>query len=440
MTTIVNNRNITKNPRRRPVTNRRRVPPIRRTRVANPARRRAPIPLRRKRVPRNPYGSFSIASRPRGPDPRSMLSVVQSSPGGHDFLSCRVAPFNANGGMSSIPDGSMSRKIMLDHRVQIPFRLGNTGAMNIAITPCLPYPVWFQTPTTDTYIAAGNTYNTWTSASYNAICLPGWADGGIALRDSAGSYDDFQVVFNSGRSRIVTAAWSITYTGSTVNNSGSIRVNTVQAGVLAATPNTANFTVIDSITGHTEVWSPDQIMLRSITQNIDFGANNSQDTRTIPLRTGAHGLLRHNNSDYQWQDLSSLITFITTPADEKYCLLNSDGEITSNGKVGRVPVVSSFDSDWASTLLTISGAASNSTFLLDIIYCVEYTPNPSDTSYALAKPAPPRNDQVIQAVDRIANAQPIAATGNSASGTLTEALKTAASVVTTGASIAAAFM
>jgi len=329
---------------------------------------------------------------------------------------------------------------MLDHRVQIPFALGTTGAMNIAITPCLPYPVWFQTPTTDTYIAAGNTYNSWTSASYNAVCLPGWADGGVALHNSAGSYDDFQVVFNSGRSRIVTAAWSITYTGSTINNSGSIRVNTVQTGALAPTPNVATFTVLDSITGFTEVWSPNQIMLRSFTQNLDFGANNSQDTRTIPLRTGAHGLLRHNNSDYQWQDLSSVLTFITTPADEKYSLLNSNGEITSSTKVGRVPIVSSFDADWASTLLTISGAASNSTFLLDIIYCVEYTPNPSDTSYALAKPAPPRNDQVIQAVDRVANAQPIAAPGNSTSGTLTEALKTAASVVTTGASIAAAFM
>lgn len=426
MSTTINNTTIEKTRRRR-----------RRARVIvnNTRRRAARRPPRRRRQRRNP-DIITLLPRRRGPDPRSLLPMAQAGGASKDFLHCRVAPFTANGSNASVPDGSMSRKITMDHRFQIPFVLGSTGSMNIALTPCLPHPVWFQTPTSDTYYAGGHHYTTWTSASYNTLCLPEWEAGSVSLHNAAGSFDDFQVVFDSGRSRIITAAWAITYTGSTLNNGGSIRVNTMQPSLTSPAPNSASFSVIDTITGHTEVWNNDQIMVRPFGQNLNFGINNSQETRTIPLRAGAHGLLRHNNSDYQWCDLTSILTFIGTPADDRHSLLNSSGEITTSSKLAWVPVVSSFDTDWSTTLLTISGAAAQSTFLLDVIYCVEYTPNPTNTAYPLAKPAPPRNDAVVQAADRIANAQPIASPGSSAANTLTSAIKTASSVISTGATIA----
>lgn len=425
MTTTINNTTIEKTRRRR-----------RRTRViVNSTRRRTTRRPPRRRRQRNP-DIITLLPRRRGPDPRSLLPMAQAGGASKDFLHCRVAPFTAAGNNVSVPDGSMSRKITMDHRFQIPFILGSTGSMNIALTPCLPNPVWFQAPTTDTYYAGGNHYTTWTSASYNTICLPEWQPGHVSLHNAAGSYDDYQVIFDSGRSRIITAAWAITYTGSTLNNGGSIRVNTMQPSISSPAPNPSTFTVLDTMTGYTETWNNDQIMIRPFGQNLNFGINNSQETRTIPLRAGAHGLLRHNNSDYQWCDLTSIVTFIPTPADDKHSLLNSSGQITSSAALNRVPIVASFDTDWSTTLLTISGAAAQSTFLLDVIYCVEYTPNPTNTAYPLAKPAPPRNDAAIQTADRIANAQPIASPGSSTSNTLTSAIKTASSVISTGATIA----
>lgn len=444
MTTIINNSNRRQRriPPRRTLVIQNRTTPTRNTRPRRQRKSLAPPSAPRGRAPRkrNPIGRFTLAPRPRGPDPRSMLSIVQSTPGARDFLNCRVAPFSANGPMSSIPDGSMTRKIMVDHRLQIPFTLGTTGSMNIAVTPCIPNPVWFQSPVSDTYTAAGHTYGSWTSASYNTVCIPGWDQGSVSLHNTAGSYDDCEIIYNASKSRIVTAAWSITYTGATINNSGVMRVNVFQTGALPPVPNTASFTVIDGTAGNTEVWSADQVLVRSFAQNLNFGAGSSQDTRTIPLRSGAHGLLRHNGSDYQWQDLSSNLTFLTTPADERYSLLNSTGAISASSKLGHIPDVSSFDSDWASTLISITGAAASSSFLLDVIYCIEYTPNPADSTYALAKPAPPRNDMVIQAVDRVANAQPVAETGNSTTATLQSAIKNAASVISTGAAIASVFV
>ena len=158
----------------------------------------------------------------------------------------------------------------------------------------------------------------------------------MSLHNTAGSYDDCEIIYNASKSRIVTAAWSITYTGATINNSGVMRVNVFQTGALPPVPNTANFTVIDGTAGNTEVWSADQVLVRSFAQNLNFGAGSSQDTRTIPLRSGAHGLLRHNGSDYQWQDLSSNLTFLTTPADERYSLLNSTGAISSSSKLNQM--------------------------------------------------------------------------------------------------------
>ena len=232
MTTTINNTTIERPRRRR-----------RRTRViVNSTRRRVVRRPPRRRRQRNP-DIITLLPRRRGPDPRSLLSMAQTGGATKDFLHCRVAPFTASGNNASVPDGSMSRKITMDHRFQIPFILGSTGSMNIALTPCLPNPVWFQTPTTDTYYAGGHHYTSWTSASYNTLCLPEWQTGGISMHNAAGSYDDYQVIFDSGRSRIITAAWAITYTGSTLNNGGSIRVNTMQPSISSPAPNSASLRV-----------------------------------------------------------------------------------------------------------------------------------------------------------------------------------------------------
>ena len=402
--------------------------------TVRPRRRR----FRRPPVTNNPPVNTLINRRPnRVTVPRPMTNgLSRMGPAAKDFIACRITPFTANGTASSIPDGAMQRKVMIDHRMQIPFVLGNTGAMNIAITPNIPCPIWFQSPVSDSYIANGTHWNSWTSASYNVAAFPEWANLSIALNNTAGNYDEIQTIMDSGRARIVTAGWSVTYTGSTINNSGSLRVNTLQTSIGPSAPNAATFTVIDGAAGNLTAWSPSQVLVRTFNQNLSFAANNAQDTRTFALRDGAHGLLRHNCSTYDWLDLSANISFLATPANETYSLLNSDQQIVSSTKVGKVPLSSAFDTNWSATLLTISGAAPQSSFLLDVIFCIEYSPNPTNVAFALAKPAPPRNDAVVQAADRIANAMPVAEQGNASNATLPNVLGALSGAATIAKSVA----
>lgn len=346
-----------------------------------------------------------------------------------DYIMCRIAPFIANGTNSGIPDGSMQRKVMIDHRLQIPFVLGSTGSMNVAITPNIPCPVWFQTPNVDTaYIVNNLTYPHWTSSSYNTVMFSEWYGRGVHLHDSAGAYDEVQTLMDSARARIVTAAWSITYTGTFNNNSGSLRVNSFQASALEPVPNSDSFSVFNNQTGGSKTWSQSQIFTRVMNQNLPFLGNNSQETRTFALREGAHGLLRHNATEYEWCDLQATISYLTQPANDKHSLLNLSN-IGSESSAAHWPLSLAYDDDWSCALLTINGATPGSSFLLDVVYCVEYTPNQTDVAFALAKPAPPRNDNAIQAADRIANVQPIARTGNASSSNFSDYLKTGASVV-----------
>lgn len=430
--------------RRRPPTTRRQPARLRLSSRPNPYLYPNSIRNRRRRTRRlnytpNPPTNTLINRRPpRTVIPRPMTSgLSRMGPAAKDFIACRITPFTANGTASSIPDGAMQRKVMIDHRMQIPFILGATGAMNIAVTPNIPCPVWFQSPVSDTYIVNGTNWNTWTSSTYNVAAFPEWANLSIALNNAAGNYDEIQTIMDSGRARIVTAGWSITYTGSTINNSGSLRVNTLQTSVGPSAPNPADFTVIDGAAGNLTVWSPSQVLVRTFNQNLSFAANNAQDTRTFALRDGAHGLLRHNSSTYDWLDLSANISFLAMPASEKFSLLNSDQQIVSSTKVGKVPLSSAYDTNWSATLLTISGAAPQSSFLLDLIYCIEYSPNPTNVAFSLAKPAPPRNDAVVQAADRLANAMPIAEQGNASNATLPTVLGTLSGAATIAKTVAA---
>lgn len=346
-----------------------------------------------------------------------------------DYIMCRIAPFIANGMNSSIPDGSMQRKVMIDHRMQIPFVLGSTGSMNVAITPNIPCPVWFQTPNVDTaYIVNNLTFPHWTSSSYNTIMFSEWFGRGVRLNDAAGSYDEVQTLMDSARARIITAAWSITYTGTFNNNSGSLRVNSFQASALEPVPNSDTFSVFNNQTGGSKVWNHSQIFTRVMNQNLPFLGNNSQETRTFALREGAHGLLRHNATEYEWCDLQSTMSYLTQPANDKHSLLNLSN-IGSEATAAHWPLSLAYDDDWSCALLNINGATPGSSFLLDVVYCIEYTPNQTDVAFALAKPAPPRNDNAIQSADRIANAQPIAKSGNASSSNFSDYLKTGVSVV-----------
>lgn len=124
-------------------------------------------------------------------------------PGGRidrDYIHCRLMPFSMSGGMG-IPDGSETKRLVVDHRMVNTFTFGTSGTINIAITPTLPNSIWVNTGSISdlTWLLNGTThpFNSATSQVYVPICQPEWAALPMYRFASTGSIDTVQTLYNS---------------------------------------------------------------------------------------------------------------------------------------------------------------------------------------------------------------------------------------------------
>nr|WEU70892.1 MAG: hypothetical protein 2 [Hangzhou hepe-like virus 1] len=382
---------------------------------------------KRNRIVRNP------------PKRNNNRRIAKAGLAKNPYAMCRLMPFHSGGRNLGIPDGTDVRRILMDHRMQNTFVIGSSGTMNIAITPALPSSVWFNSQVFDTTFSVnGQTfpYHTGNQVLMFPLMQPEWREGTVRLYNTEGRFDDADPIYNSTKSRIVTVGWSILYTGTSLNNSGIIRVNKQQIGVGDLQPNMASFSVWNSQSGTDKNWNPGQVQIRVLDQTCSFYASNTSDTRTFPLKSGCHGVLKHSSDEYEWCNITPNLCFLALPSNENVSALphlNIGGE----GQMAHWPQVSSFDNGWSSTLLTISGATPGSSFVLDTIYCVEYTPSISSQTYPLAKQGPPKNDNLVQRVDKAATAQPVANVGSANDITVGDIV---VPLLKTGARVASAFV
>lgn len=336
------------------------------------------------------------------------------------YAMCRLMPFKSQGKALGIPDGTDLKRILMDHRMQNTFTVGSSGGINIAITPALPSSIWFQTETADTNFRVNSMQfpqHTGHNAYMFAVMQPEWRSLPVTLKDAAGFFDDAPALYGSTKSRIVTIGWSLLYTGTSLNNSGIVRVNRAQLSTNTLQPNSDSFTVVNSQGGADKSWNHDQVQIRKLEVKPGFYASNTYDTKTFPLKSGCHGVLKHTADEYEWVTLSNDLAFIATPVWERGSFLMHN-DVSSEGTMVHWPHVASYDNGWSSTLLTISGATPGSSFVLDTLYCVEYAPSISADVYALAKSGPPKNENIINTVSNIASKQPIAQSGDADSITV----------------------
>lgn len=330
------------------------------------------------------------------------------------YAMCRLMPFKSQGRALGIPDGTDLKRILIDHRMQNTFTIGSTGSVNIAITPALPSSIWFQTQATDLDFKC-NSMNfprqTGVDNVMFTVMQPEWRYLPITLRNAAGTFDDASSLYGATKSRIVTIGWSLLYTGTSLNNSGLVRVNRAQLSTNTLQPNSDQFAVFNSQGGSDKVWNHDQLQIRKLEVKPAFYAANTFDTKTFPLKAGCHGVLKHTADEYEWATISNDLAFISAPLWEKDSFL-AHNDLSSEETMIHWPQVASFDNGWSSTLLTISGATPGSSFVLDTLYCVEYAPSISADVYALAKAGPAKNESIINKVSTIAAKQPIAQPGD----------------------------
>jgi len=330
------------------------------------------------------------------------------------YAMCRLMPFRSQGKSLGIPDGTDLKRILIDHRMQNTFTIGNSGGVNIAITPALPSSIWFQTPAADNTFKCNSLQfpvHTGDDQVMFTVMQPEWRNLPVSLRNIAGVFDEAPALYGATKSRIVTIGWSILYTGTSLNNSGLIKVNRAQLSANTLQPNPEQFKVVNSQGGSDKTWEHDQLQIRKLEVRPAFYASNTFDTKTFPLRAGCNGVLKHSADEYEWATVSNDLSFISTPVWEKVSFLVHN-DLSSEDKAIHWPSVASFDNGWTSTLITISGAAPGSSFVLDTLYCVEYAPSVSADVYALAKAGPDKNESLISKVSTIASKQPIAQSGD----------------------------
>lgn len=378
-------------------------------------RRQLPPRLRAlKRLEQNQRTPRNKTTRVKRTNRNSNRVVARRGVMNNPYAMCRLTPFKSQGKSLGIPDGTDLKRILIDHRMQNTFTIGSTGSVNIAITPALPSSVWFQTQATDTDFKCNSmnfSVHTGNDNVMYSVMQPEWRYLPVTLRNAAGAFDDAPSLYGATKSRIVTVGWSILYTGTSLNNSGLIKVNRAQLATNTLQPNSDQFTVINSQGGTDKNWNHDQLQIRKLEVKPAFYAANTFDTKTFPLKAGCHGVLKHTADEYEWVTVSNDLAYIASPTWEKFSFL-AHNDISSEGNMVHWPQVASFDNGWSSTLLTISGATPGSSFVLDTLYCVEYAPSISADVYALAKSGPAKNESIISKVATIAAKQPIAHSGD----------------------------
>lgn len=349
------------------------------------------------------------------------------------YSMCRLYPFRSMGASTGIPDGSTNKRLLVDHRMQVSITAGDTGTACLAVLPCLPSPVWVLANDPTLLInGAAIANNTGPLATcLLPVCLPEWTALPVNHFATAGNFDNAVSLYGSSKFRLVTAGWDLQYLGTTLNDSGQITVNSTAVTVNEIGPNPATFSVYSSNSGTNTNYSAGQILIAEfngpVMNSNTWSKSLGAESRIMPLRKGAHGLLRHANADYSYQAMLSNLQFLTNPTVEGISLLlQSSGGVTP-ATAGVSGQVNGFDNNWESTIIRVSGMQTGQSFVLDLVFCVEYVPSPTGGVFSLAKPGPPENLSEIHKADRVAKSMPVAEPGSALTAVVNIA-KTAAAV------------
>jgi hypothetical protein len=359
------------------------------------------------------------------------MGQVQSGPIKNAWINnpytmCRLFPFHSDMASMGIPDQTETRRLVVDHRMINTFTVGTSGLLNIAITPTVPNPIWVNTGSIiDTAWRINGVnfaqYNSGTPSLYVPICLPEWINQTITRNSTAGEFNTVQTLYNSGKFRLVTVGWSITYIGNVTQNSGQITVTNQRIDSGGCIPNTVLLEAFSSQSPSNTNYTPNQVLINIMDIAPQFGSGVNTASKCFALSTGCSGLLKHSTSNFQYAQLSNNESYLVTTANTEYALLQQ--AYPTPMTVGGSGITCGFDSDWDTTLISVVGATTGTSFVLDTIYCIEYIPSPGSSVYALSTPGPKENLTVIRKTSELARKMPIAQAGDcNSSGGVNEIL------------------
>lgn len=370
---------------------------------------------------------MNITTTNKQPKKKKVVKAMERN----SYAMCRLRPLQSMGRTEGIPDGSSARRLLIDHRNFTTITFGSTGIVTIALTPSIPSPIWVY-PIDVTTLINGTAMTANTGFGFwFPVPVSEWMQQAITYNNLQGNFDEVNPLYASAKFRLVTAGWAISYTGTSLTDSGVMRITSSSVSLGPPTPNMDTFTVVSSTSGTNTTYSTGQVMVRDINglpqaplaiPNTTFF---SSDSKVIPLKRGAHGVLRHVNNTYPYQILYGDATFIGSAAEERNSFLAN--QIPTPTIVASSGVCQGFDETWDTTFVTITGGTAGQSFVLDTMYCIEYCPSYASNTYSLTKQGPPSSLALLQSVENRARSLPLAEIGS--------ALKTAVEIGSTVASV-----
>lgn len=352
-------------------------------------------------------------------NPKAMNKLI------NPYIQCRLSPFAASNGLG-IPDDTDAKRLVVDHRQITSFRMGSSGSMNIVVAPTIPQIVWFQTTTdTDTTYTVNGDHPTTHNGDgniFHPVTITQYQNMLLTRFDAAGYYNTFPTYLQAMRARIVTIGFRIIYTGSTMNNSGSIMINKFGLSLQPPIGNSDQFHVLNGHGPTDLTYNNNQVMIIRSNMSRTFDSIVA-DTVRVPLRQGVHGLLKHASGDYKWCDVTDNETYITAVNFDRTSLL-TQGLDRGPDYLSQWPSVQFCDDQWSPASISIRGATEGQTFDLETVFCIEYIPNLESESSSLAKQPPKISMKSVEAGAAYSRDLPLGGTA----GIFTAAVKAASAI------------
>lgn len=345
------------------------------------------------------------------------------------YVDCRLNPWS---GMKStgIPDDSDLPRVVIDHRFLTSFTFGNTGNFNILAMPLFPTPLLANVASaSDTTFQINGIHPTYGAGSglvyYAAGILPEWANLPVTSYNTTGRIDLCPPYLSAAKARLVTMGVRLIFTGSTMADSGFIKINREQFSAGASSENPTAFNVV-CFDASTTAYSANQVRTMPINLNPDF-------TKTLPssytgkLKDGSYSVLRHNSPKYDWVDVADNVNYLCRDDDANNAYIVP--MVPQGTTIYKQLCPTQFlDDSWSGLSIQITGGTSGQSFNVELICCIEYSPKTSSSVSQLAGQPPVNNRAVTVASDIARN---ITTDGSQSNDTYEKAVDVAMKVAKT---------
>lgn len=333
------------------------------------------------------------------------------------YACCRLDPFNVRGG-AMLPDGSLGKRIVVDHRMYFDVVPGASSKFAMKVIPALPAPLIFKPlslsansltvngVTISQTSIGGNTDQNW----FVPDIYPEYNIQMTNIPGPTGSYVPITPIYSSTKARIISQAWKIYYTGQALNAAGTITANNSPASIEDTTIATTNTYQIPSGINDT-VWrtytstQASSLNIKTIVQNVST-TQLTNDSVTCRPEGGCVGLLRQSNPVHPFVPYNSNPLILV---DEDFTL----SQAVNNTFLGQTDLkflggLTLWDEtfDPVDIIVTTSGANGIS-YRVEIVSCVEYLVDPTSEVIKFTAEPPKANHATLELVNQVLQKEPI---------------------------------